>query len=38
MEERKRALKILTYDDVLSRLRRTLFDEERGPAAWRAPA
>ena len=33
MEERKRALKILTYDDVLSRLRRTLFDEERGPAA-----
>ena len=33
MEARKRALKILTYDDVLSRLRRTLFDEQRGPAA-----
>ena len=33
MEERKRALKILTYDDVLSRLRETLFDEQRGPAA-----
>ena len=33
MEERKRALKILTYDDVLSRLRTTLFDDQRGPAA-----
>jgi exodeoxyribonuclease V beta subunit len=33
MEERKRALKILTYDDVLSRLRMTLYDDERGPAA-----
>jgi exodeoxyribonuclease V beta subunit len=33
MEERKRALKILTYDDVLSRLRDTLFSQQRGPAA-----
>ena len=33
MEERKKARKILTYDDVLSRLRTTLFDEVRGPAA-----
>ncbi len=33
MEERKKARKILTYDDVLSRLRETLFDEQRGPAA-----
>jgi exodeoxyribonuclease V beta subunit len=33
MEDRKKARKILTYDDVLSRLRRTLFDEKRGPAA-----
>ena len=33
MNERKRALKILTYDDVLIRLRRTLLDEKRGPAA-----
>ena len=33
MEDRKRALKVLTYDDVLSRLRTTLFDEQRGPAA-----
>ena len=33
MEDRKKARKILTYDDVLSRLRATLFDEERGPAA-----
>jgi exodeoxyribonuclease V beta subunit len=33
MEERKRARKILTYDDVLSRLRDTIFSEERGPAA-----
>ena len=28
-----RRCKILTYDDVLIRLRRTLLDEERGPAA-----
>ena len=33
MEERKKARKILTYDDVLSRLRDTLLDDERGPAA-----
>ena len=33
MEDRKKARKILTYDDVLSRLRATLFDEVRGPAA-----
>ncbi len=33
MEDRKKARKILTYDDVLSRLRTTLFDETRGPAA-----
>ena len=33
MDARKKARKILTYDDVLSRLRTTLFDEERGPAA-----
>ena len=33
MEERKKARKILTYDDVLIRLRETLFDEQRGPAA-----
>jgi len=33
MDNRKRALKILTYDDVLIRLRRTLLDERRGPAA-----
>ena len=33
MENRKRALKILTYDDVLIRLRRTLLDADRGPAA-----
>ena len=33
MENRKKTRKILTYDDVLSRLRTTLFDEERGPAA-----
>ncbi len=33
MEDRKKARKILTYDDVLSRLRKTLFDEKRGPAA-----
>ncbi len=35
MDERKRALKILTYDDVLLRLRRTLADPERGPVACR---
>jgi exodeoxyribonuclease V beta subunit len=33
MEHRKRASKILTYDDVLLRLRQTLLDPERGPAA-----
>jgi exodeoxyribonuclease V beta subunit len=33
MEDRKKARKILTYDDVLSRLRTTLFDDVRGPAA-----
>jgi exodeoxyribonuclease V beta subunit len=33
MNDRKRALKILTYDDVLIRLRHTLVDEARGPTA-----
>jgi exodeoxyribonuclease V beta subunit len=33
MERRKRAAKILTYDDVLLRLRRTLVDPDRGTAA-----
>ena len=33
MERRKRALKILTYDDVLLRLRATLRDPVRGPHA-----
>ena len=33
MEMRKRALKILTYDDVLLRLRRTLSDPVRGSLA-----
>ena len=33
MDRRKRALKILTYDDILLRLRGTLFDEVRGPTA-----
>ena len=33
VERRKRTLKILTYDDVLIRLRDTLRDEKRGPAA-----
>jgi exodeoxyribonuclease V beta subunit len=33
MERRKQVLKVLTYDDVLIRLRRTLLDEDRGPAA-----
>ncbi|HXY27609.1 MAG TPA: UvrD-helicase domain-containing protein, partial [Acidimicrobiales bacterium] len=33
MERRKQARKILTYDDVLSRLRDTLFDADRGAAA-----
>jgi exodeoxyribonuclease V beta subunit len=35
MEHRKRALKILTYDDVLLRLRETLLDPARGPEACR---
>ena len=33
MERRKRALKIMTYDDVLIRLRDTLRDPRRGPQA-----
>jgi exodeoxyribonuclease V beta subunit len=33
MEVRKHALKILTYDDVLLRLRQTLLDPGRGPMA-----
>ena len=33
MERRKRRLKILTYDDLLTRLASTLQDPERGPAA-----
>ena len=33
MERRKRTLKILTYDDILMRLRQTLLDPERGRAA-----
>ncbi len=33
MKTRKRTRKILTYDDVLLRLRHTLADPERGPAA-----
>ena len=33
MERRKRNLKILTYDDILMRLRQTLVDPERGRAA-----
>ncbi len=33
MERRKRNLKILTYDDILMRLQRTLRDPERGRAA-----
>ena len=33
MDARKRTRKILTYDDVLLRLRETLADPERGPAA-----
>ena len=33
MDRRKRALKILTYDDVLIRLRDTLADPQRGAAA-----
>ena len=33
MEHRKRALKIMTYDDVLLRLRETLRDPVRGPRA-----
>jgi exodeoxyribonuclease V beta subunit len=35
MKHRKRALKILTYDDVLLRLRETLLDPARGPEACR---
>jgi exodeoxyribonuclease V beta subunit len=35
MEHRKRALKILTYDDVLLRLRATLVDPARGAEACR---
>jgi exodeoxyribonuclease V beta subunit len=35
MEHRKHALKILTYDDVLLRLRQTLVDPDRGPEACR---
>jgi len=35
MEHRKRALKILTYDDVLLRLRQTLIDPVRGTEACR---
>jgi exodeoxyribonuclease V beta subunit len=33
LERRKRAADLLTYDDVLTRLERTLADEVRGPAA-----
>jgi exodeoxyribonuclease V beta subunit len=33
MRERKRTLKILTYDDVLLRLQKTLLDPTRGPEA-----
>jgi exodeoxyribonuclease V beta subunit len=33
MDRRKRALKILTYDDILLRLRDTLMDETRGATA-----
>ncbi len=33
MERRKKTLKIMTYDDVLLRLRRTLLDDVRGPVA-----
>jgi exodeoxyribonuclease V beta subunit len=35
IERRKRAAQVLTYDDVLIRLRDTLFDGERGPVACR---
>jgi exodeoxyribonuclease V beta subunit len=35
MKHRKRALKVLTYDDVLLRLRETLLDPARGPEACR---
>ena len=35
IEHRKRTLKILTYDDVLLRLRETLVDQARGPEACR---
>jgi exodeoxyribonuclease V beta subunit len=33
LDRRKRAANILTYDDVLTRLERTLADEVRGPSA-----
>ena len=33
MERRKKTLRIMTYDDLLLRLRRTLLDEVRGPVA-----
>jgi exodeoxyribonuclease V beta subunit len=33
MDDRKRLLKILTYDDVLARLQKTLVDPDRGPVA-----
>ena len=33
LDRRKRAARVLTYDDVLIRLRRTLADPDRGPAA-----
>jgi exodeoxyribonuclease V beta subunit len=35
IDARKRAAKVLTYDDLLTRLRTTLADPERGPAACR---
>jgi exodeoxyribonuclease V beta subunit len=35
IDRRKRALKILTYDDLVTRLRDTLADPVRGPAACR---
>jgi exodeoxyribonuclease V beta subunit len=35
LERRKRLAKILTYDDLLTRLRDTLCDPDRGPAACR---
>ena len=38
MDRRKRTLKILTYDDVLIRLRDTLRDPTRGAVRLRSPA